>query len=424
MILNKLHGTQYDCLWTSGYKTVHKKEYHPNFPNNWMDNVDIPGENIWYVEFMGIDTFQYFRLEDYVHPDYVSKIRNDDVKLMLHLTGHGYHEIVEEIYTHVVQRDGVPVKNLIISSESVDLHKAVDWVSKKYNYEPVRTRITFEFEAYGTHYANTMVNYLDGGHTDAVYVSPFKFEHKKYNKKFICLNGFYREHRAAIVFLLASYGLLDQGYVSFNIKDSGGVSTGENTYKLLTERMGHISEVQTLLEQNKEKLCTIDHILLDTEYNQNYQNLAQIKHEHNTWFNDTYFTVCTETNYPTLYAKDFIFNSDRFYDLIGRLYSEKIFRCIVYKHPFIATGPKHFLKVLHWLGYKTFHPIIDESYDNEPDDATRLLMIAKETKRLCELDDEGLKKFLDYSKEICEHNFNVLKNRNKFAFDLPLENVL
>jgi hypothetical protein len=424
MIVNRAIDKEYDCLWTSGYTTVHKKIYRDHFANNWMDYLDIENEKIFYVEFMGIDTFKIFKLEQYVDAEYIDQIRNGDLKLMLHLTGHGYHEIIEEIYTHVVGRDRVPVKNIIVSSESIDLHRAVEWVCKKYNYEPLRTRVTFEFEAYGKHYANTMVNYLDGGRTDAVYVSPFKFEHKKYNKKFICLNGYWREHRAAIVFLLASYNLLDQGYISYNIKYCNGECTGENTYQLLTHRMGHIPEVVELFEQNKEKLCTIDHILLDTEYDQNYQNLAQIKHEHNIWFNDSYFTLCTETNYPNLYPKDFVFEPHRYYDVVGRLYSEKIFRCIVYKHPFIATGPKHFLKVLHLLGYKTFHPIIDESYDNEPDDATRLLMIAKEAKRLCELDEEGLKRFLDYSKEICEHNFNVLKNhRHKFAFDLPLANL-
>lgn len=423
MIINKLLSTQYDCVWTSGYNTIYKKDYSPKFPENWMDYLDIENEKIYYVEFMGIDTFQHYKLEDYIHPDYVEKIRNEDVVLMLHLSGHGYHEVIEEIYTYVIGRDKVPIKNLIISSESFDLYKAVEFFSKKLNLPTLRTRVTLEFEAYANHYSHTMVNYLDGAHTDAVYIDPFKFENKRYDKKFICLNGYYREHRAAIVFLLASYGLLDQGYISYNIKDSGGVSTGPNTVINLSLRMGHIPEVMNLLEKNKEELHKIHHILLDTEYNQKSENLAQIKHEHNKWFNDTYFSLLTETNFPNMYEKSFVFEPNKFYDMIGRLYSEKIFRCIVYKHPFIATGPKHFLKVLHWLGYKTFHPFIDESYDEETDDATRLLMITKEAKRLCELDEQGLKQFLEFSKDICEHNFRILQNRKKFAFDLPIANL-
>ena len=31
--------------------------------------------------------------------------------------------------------------------------------------------------------------------------------------------------------------------------------------------------------------------------------------------------------------------------------------------PFIVLGSKHFLKNLRSIGFKTFHPVIDESYD-------------------------------------------------------------
>lgn len=423
MILNKLLGPEYICLWTSGHNEIVTKYYKNYFPFNWMDLVDIENEKIYYVEFMGIDTFKIYKIEDYIHPDYIEGIRTGDVKLMLHFTGHGYHEIVEQLYEHVIIRDKVPLHNLILSSESWDMDKAVEWASKKYNLSPIRTRVTLEFEAYANDYTKTMVNYLDGACKDAVYIDQFKFQYKNYDKKYICLNGFWRDHRAAIVFFMASYGLLDKGYTSYNIKDSGGNSTGKNTYENLINRMGHIPEIFEILEQNKEKLYKINHILLDTEYNDYSQNLAQIKHEHNIWFNDTYFSLLTETNFPTMYQKNFEFDPDRFYDLIGRLYSEKIFRCIVYKHPFIATGPKHFLKILHWLGYKTFHPIIDESYDDETDDAKRLFMIANEAKKLCGLDEQGLKKFLEFTKEICDHNFEVLKNRNKFVYDLPIPNL-
>lgn len=422
MILNKSYSEQYDCLWTSGYNTVYKKTYNNDFPNNWMDRLDIENERIFYVEFMGIDTFKIYKLEDYVPAECIEQIRNDDVRLLLHCTGHGYHEIVDEIYQNVVLRDKVPIKNVIISSESFDLHKAVKWVSNKYNVPEFRVRVALEFEAYANLYSNTMIeNVVEGN--GVITIKPFSFENKTYTKKFTCLNGYYRLHRATIVFLLACYDLLDQGFVSYNIKDSGGDSTGKNTYQTLLMYMNHVPEIVSLFENNKDKLEKINNILLDTEYNQSERNLAVILPEHNTYFNESYFTVLTETNFPTMYQKNFNFRDDIFYDTVGRLYSEKIFRCIVYKHPFIATGPKHFLKVLHWLGYKTFHPIIDESYDEEEDDSRRLYMIAKETKRLCELSPSELEKFLLEAKKICDYNFEVLKNRKNFAFDLPIPNL-
>ena len=44
--------------------------------------------------------------------------------------------------------------------------------------------------------------------------------------------------------------------------------------------------------------------------------------------------------------------------------TEKTYRNIKYKKPFIIMGQHISLASLHKLGYKTFHPLIDESYDS------------------------------------------------------------
>lgn len=425
MILNKLKQDQdgeitYKCVWTAGELSIRKKYYNQHFPMCWMDFFDSPNEAIYYVEYMGIDTFKHYKLEDYVDAEFIDALRdkNNNAKLLLHLTGHGYHEVVKEVYENVVGRDRVPVEKIILSSESLDLHTAMLWVSKKYNYPPIKVKVTFEFQIYGQQNANDLTIQISD--KEKIPIIPFNFEHKKYNKKFLCLNGYWRQHRAAIVFLLKSLGVLDKGIISYNIKNCHFDTSGNETYQMLYDCMNHYPEIKKLLEDNKEVLTKIDHILLDTEYNQTKENLANIKNLHNDWYNDTYFSIVTETNFPAFYPIDSKFSSDFMKDNVGRLYSEKIFRTIIYKHPFLATGPKHFLKGLKWLGYKTFHPFIDESYDEESDDVKRLLMIVKEAKRLCELSDNELKQFLDATKEICDFNFELLKKQNKFVFDLPI----
>ena len=50
------------------------------------------------------------------------------------------------------------------------------------------------------------------------------------------------------------------------------------------------------------------------------------------------------------------------------LVSEKTWRNVSYKKPFIIVGQKNTLKYFRNLGYKTFHPYIDESYDDLDDD--------------------------------------------------------
>ena len=97
MIVNRKPGGDYLCLWTSGFVEKRVKTYDTYFPNNWMDHLDVPDRKIYYVEFMGIDTFKIFKLEEYVNSEFVDQIRHGDVALMVHCTGHGYHEIAEEV---------------------------------------------------------------------------------------------------------------------------------------------------------------------------------------------------------------------------------------------------------------------------------------------------------------------------------------
>jgi hypothetical protein len=54
-----------------------------------------------------------------------------------------------------------------------------------------------------------------------------------------------------------------------------------------------------------------------------------------------------------------------------RYYEEKIARAIIGRRPFIVIGPQGYLAQFKNMGFQTFDPVIDESYDNEPDDHAR-----------------------------------------------------
>ena len=58
--------------------------------------------------------------------------------------------------------------------------------------------------------------------------------------------------------------------------------------------------------------------------------------------------------------------------------TEKTYRNIKYKKPFIIMGQHHILASLHKQGYKTFHPLIDESYDTIKDTKLRSLAVLRE----------------------------------------------
>lgn len=108
---------------------------------------------------------------------------------------------------------------------------------------------------------------------------------------------------------------------------------------------------------------------------------------------DSYFNIVTETEFiePTL------------------RFSEKIFKPIIYKQPFILYSVPFLLKHLRSLGYKTFHPFIDESYDEIEDNGERIRVLNQEVKRLCSLSLEEIHEWYSDMKEILIYNFEHFK---------------
>jgi hypothetical protein len=123
-------------------------------------------------------------------------------------------------------------------------------------------------------------------------------------------------------------------------------------------------------------------------------------------YEDTYFSLVSETIFFHKYRdwEDSCF------------LSEKIFKAILFKHPFVLIATPNTLKYLKGLGYKTYSPVIDESYDSIEDNYLRMIAILKEVNRLCKLEGEALEDFLKYCRVIAEHNHNVLVNKKQFIY--------
>ena len=90
--------------------------------------------------------------------------------------------------------------------------------------------------------------------------------------------------------------------------------------------------------------------------------------------------------------------------------TEKTFKPICLKMPFIIVGTRGSLAYLRSYGFKTFSDVWDESYDDEPDDILRLERIASLLRSLDELSPEGKQDLYDMSQEVIEHNYNHFYN--------------
>lgn len=98
--------------------------------------------------------------------------------------------------------------------------------------------------------------------------------------------------------------------------------------------------------------------------------------------------------------------------------TEKTYKAIACHRPFIAFSTPYFLKEFKEnLGYETFHPFINESYDSIVDNNLRLVAIADEIERISKLSDEEFNALLANCQSIIKRNFDLYvtrKNATRF----------
>lgn len=86
--------------------------------------------------------------------------------------------------------------------------------------------------------------------------------------------------------------------------------------------------------------------------------------------------------------------------------TEKTFKAIALEMPFILVAPAGSLEYMREYGFKTFSPVLDETYDQETNDIKRMEMI---TKQLHDLDSLSPKEKLQIHRAclpMVEHNYN------------------
>ena len=84
--------------------------------------------------------------------------------------------------------------------------------------------------------------------------------------------------------------------------------------------------------------------------------------------------------------------------------SEKTFRPIAGRQPFIVAGPRYTLRTLSEMGYKTFGDYIDESYDEIPDAVKRLDAASKVAINLARMSHEDHIAMINELRPRLEHN--------------------
>jgi len=86
--------------------------------------------------------------------------------------------------------------------------------------------------------------------------------------------------------------------------------------------------------------------------------------------------------------------------------SEKLFKPIACRHPFIVFGNRHSLTKLRSMGYKTFEGFIDESYDSLPT-LERFSAVMESIEKIIAIKDKAA--WFNQMKDILDHNYKTLQ---------------
>lgn len=92
--------------------------------------------------------------------------------------------------------------------------------------------------------------------------------------------------------------------------------------------------------------------------------------------------------------------------------TEKTAKPLMAGRPFIMLGGLHYLKHLRNLGFKTFAPVIDESYDEVVDYSERVKSAFHSFQKLSEQDP---KETLSKLAPVLEHNRNIMYDKHKLT---------
>ena len=216
---------------------------------------------------------------------------------------------------------------------------------------------------------------------------------KQYNYDFITFNRIInndRSYRIYFVSLLKAQGLLSHGQVSFNVTDN-----------LFDDWQDEISDVSSKLSANakqhiEQHMTDINKLVIDFSeiHGSASANILRTINRvdiHNDRLNiDAFWHIVTETVF--------------YYDKLHL--TEKIFKPIVSKQPFMLLAAPGNLAYLKSYGFKTFDSVIDETYDTIQDNDLRTEAVVEQLHWYCNLTPGEKTDIIQQLEPIIDYNFH------------------
>lgn len=297
-------------------------------------------------------------------------IRHGNGYILLHFSYEAFIDYALFKRMHVYfQYHKIPLNKIIYQTGSPDAFRIYNEFCDKENITP-RMLVTFwDMNEYNLSRECKQNDYAGNKSFDNIM------------KTFLCLNRRFRWHRNILFSLFYKYDLLKDSY--FSMPDIHPDGTGQ-LWKDQCD-VGFINshglEVDNLQKILPLRVDKVDYARMVHDSTRSMKN----------FYETSLISLVTETTCDT-YALQV---------------SEKTYKPIMYKIPFIIVNSIGALKYLRNAGYKTFSDFFDEGYDEIIDTRERIERIAHVCKTINEWSVEDKQKFFYETRSIVDYNYQV-----------------
>ena len=335
---------------------------------------------------------------DHISESVLEDVRNNQCKIIIDYGYEGFsaasedtilYEPLLKLFHEILDKHKLPQENIIYLDANIIIDKAE--LNTKINY------FSYEYCAIDWwRFASMRPSALYHGNriSDNNKTRWLENKDKIREKHYLSFNRLPKVHRVATVLMLVKYDLLDLGYVSFGNVDNEACRTDPvSDWKGLSNDWedDYYDKQFTAYEKKLEDKLPL---VIDRDNLNSYK--FSFEEFDIGYYLNSYFQIVTENQFTS--------HPDQLQ------FSEKIWKPIVNFQPFILFGDKDQMKTLHDWGFKTFHPMINESYDNFQSMSDRFMNAEKEVMRLCMMSKEEIHKWYWEMEEILVHNYKHFYN--------------
>lgn len=339
-------------------------------PNDWTDTPN------------GIYDPTRLSVFEYLNPVYIKDMQDKKALLMLDQSVEGYNTLWlwEWFHNKCRQYDLDPASIIYLTGDQSSEDSYNQWCnentpSSKMKVIPSTSLGMYVHKQFRRDFTDIKFNDL--------------LEHKNLNDIYLydCINMRPRQQRILNLLHLFNAGLLKYGNITMGKNENWRIVPSNDyltQYKLPIDVLDKVIETNSFEKIPEPSSTTHDMVV-------HYYNFVErILYD---MYKNSWVSIVAETSYFDYEHATFI--------------SEKTFKPLGAMQPFIIVGTKGTLRYLRKLGYKTFHPYIDESYD-ELDDNDRFLAIVDAIKKIQAIEDKlG---WYESMRDILEHNYNLFSS--------------